>query len=110
MRRATGDGDFAQHVVCVGPAAIPSHESPEVAVSLLVERGYDACEIDFGGGFWMDWDYAECLGLLARAAGTPAACGAAPVVIHPGFLLGREREQAIDAVVRQLDELHERLA
>jgi deoxyribonuclease-4 len=116
-----------------------------VAVSLLVERGYDACEIDFGGGFWMDWDYAECLGVLAReagvalsvhaplaaflghaehggrkhhmaigmldhSAGIAAACGAAPVVIHPGFLLGREREQAIDAVVRQLDELHERLA
>jgi len=30
-------------------------------------------------------------------------------VIHPGFLLGRERERAIDAVVAQLNELHDRL-
>lgn len=110
-----------------------------------MERGYDACEIDFGGGFWMDWDYAAQLGALARdagvalsvhaplaaflghvehsgrkhrmaigmldhSAGVAAACGAAPVVIHPGFLLGRTREQAIQAVVAQLDELRERLA
>jgi hypothetical protein len=72
----------------VGPAAIPSHESPEVAVRLLVERGYDACEIDFGGGFWMDWDYAECLGVLARRQARAET-----------RLLGREREQASPAAV-----------
>jgi deoxyribonuclease-4 len=31
------------------------------------------------------------------------------VVFHPGFLLGREREAALDAVVEQLGELRERL-
>ena len=31
------------------------------------------------------------------------------VVVHPGFLLGRKREEAIAAVVEQLGELHERL-
>jgi deoxyribonuclease IV len=126
-----------------GPAAVPSHESPDQAVALLLERGYRACEIDFEGGFWMDWAYAHRLGRLARrekialsvhapipaflghrerekkyrmavgmldhSAGIADACGARLVVIHPGFLLGREREAAIAAVVEQLDELRERL-
>ena len=130
--------------VRVGPAGIPSRESAETALELLVERGYDACEIDFGDGFWMEWDYARRLGVLARdvgvalslhaplaaflghaehggrkhhmaigmldhSAGIAVACGAAPVVIHPGFLLGRKRDEAIDAVVAQLAELRERL-
>jgi deoxyribonuclease-4 len=131
--------------ISVGPAALPSRESPEQAIELLLAGGYDACEIDFGGGFWMDWDFAHRLGRLARragvalsihapmaafmghaeyggrkhhmaigmldhSAGIAVACGAAPVVIHPGFLLGRERGDAIDAVVAQLGELRERLA
>jgi deoxyribonuclease-4 len=50
------------------------------------------------------------IGMLDHCAGLAVACGAAPVVIHPGFLLGRERDQAIDAVVTQLHELRERLA
>jgi deoxyribonuclease IV len=138
-------GHSKASVVRVGPAAVPSRESPDEAVDLLRARGYGACEIEFGGGFWMGWDYADRLGNLARdagvalsihapmaaflghaeyggrkhhmaigmldhCAGLAVACGAAPVVIHPGFLLGREREQAIDAVVAQLGELRERLA
>jgi deoxyribonuclease-4 len=127
-----------------GPAFVPSRERPEEAVETLRERGYSACEIDFEGGFWMDWDYAARLGELAReadvalsihapiaafvghvergkklrmavgmldhTAGVARACGAAPVVFHPGFLLGRERDDAIAAVVAQLGELRERLA
>ena len=50
------------------------------------------------------------VGMLDHSAGLARACGAAPVVIHPGFLLGRERVDAIAAVVEQLGELHERLA
>jgi deoxyribonuclease-4 len=126
-----------------GPAFVPSRESPREAVGLLAERGYSACEIDFEGGFWMDWDYARQLGTLAREAGIalsvhapiPAFLGhrdrakkyrmavgmldhsagiavashAELVVLHPGFLLGREREEAVAAVVRQLRELRERL-
>jgi hypothetical protein len=34
---------------------------------------------------------------------------AEPVVFHPGFLLGRERDEAIATVVDQLGELRERL-
>src|SRR6187431_1242695 len=129
----------------VGPARCPSRESPEHAIELLLERGYTACEIDFEGGFWMDYPFAERLGELAReadvalsvhaplfgfmghleaggrkfssavgaldrSAGIAAASGAELVVFHPGFLLGREREDAIDAVVEQLGTLRERLA
>src|SRR2546428_6607335 len=50
------------------------------------------------------------VGMLDHTGGLAQACGAAPVVIHPGFLLGRTREAAIDAVVEQLDELGTRLA
>ncbi len=131
-------------VARVGPGGIPSRESAETAVELLVQRGHDACEIDFGGGFWMDLDYARRLGVLARdagvalslhaplpaflghvenggrkhhmavgmldhSAGIAVACGAAPVVVHPGFLLGRGRDEAIEAVIAQLAELRERL-
>ena len=131
-------------VVHVGPGGMPSRENPGTAVDLLVERGYDACEIDFGDGFWMERDYATTLGTLARdagvalsihaplaaflghverggrkhhmaigmldhSAGLATACAAAPVVIHPGFLLGRRRDEAIDAVVAQLEDLRERL-
>ena len=130
--------------VHVGPGGIPSRESAETAVELLVSHGYNACEIDFGDGFWMDWDFARRLGGLARhagvalslhaplaaflghadsggrkhqmaigmldhSAGIALACGAEPVVIHPGFLLGRRRDEAIDAVVAQLAALQERL-
>jgi deoxyribonuclease IV len=128
----------------VGPSRMPSRDSPEEAIELVVGRGYDACEIDFETGFWMDYPFAERLGELAReqdvrlsvhaplfgfmghvepsgrkftsavgaldrSAGIAAACGAEVVVFHPGFLLGRTREDAIDAVVEQLGALRERL-
>jgi deoxyribonuclease IV len=53
--------------------------------------------------------FASAVGALDRSAGIAAASGAAPVVFHPGFLLGRERDDAIDAVVEQLATLRERL-
>ncbi|TML23253.1 MAG: TIM barrel protein [Actinobacteria bacterium] len=128
----------------VGPARMPSRESPEKAIEVVLERGYAACEIDFESGFWMDYPFAERLGELAgendvalsvhaplfgfmghleaegrkytsavgaldRSAGIAAASGAELVVFHPGFLLGRTREDAIDAVVEQLSVLRERL-
>jgi deoxyribonuclease-4 len=126
-----------------GPARVPSRESPEAAVELLLERGHSACEIDFEGKFWMDYDWAAQFGALARenaivlsvhapiagfmghverdkkqrmavgmldhSAGIAKAAGAELVVFHPGFLLGRERADAIDSVVEQLAELRERL-
>jgi deoxyribonuclease-4 len=127
----------------VGPARVPSRESPEAAVEALLGRGLSACEIDFEGGFWMDYPWASrfgelatkeqialsvhapiaafmghverdkkqrmAVGMLDHSAGIAVACGAELVVFHPGFLLGREREDAIAAVVEQLVELRERL-
>jgi deoxyribonuclease-4 len=127
-----------------GPARVPSRESPEAAIDALLERRLSACEIDFEGRFWMDYEFAEHFGELARAneivlsvhapiagfmghaergkklnmavgmldhsAGIAKAAGAEVVVFHPGFLLGRTREDAIDSVVEQLGELQERLA
>ena len=126
-----------------GPARVPSRESPQAAIELLQERGFDACEIDFEGKFWMDYDWAAELGRLAKqskialsvhapiagfmghaergkklnmaigmldhSAGIAKAAGAELVVFHPGFLLGRTREAAIDSIVEQLGELRERL-
>src|SRR5215471_5872292 len=126
-----------------GPAHVPSHESPNEAVELLLESSYTACEIDFNGRFWMDYDFAARFGDLARdhdivlsvhapiagfmghaergkklnmavgmldhSAGIARAAGAEVVVFHPGFLLGRSREDAIDSVVEQLGIVRERL-
>jgi deoxyribonuclease-4 len=49
------------------------------------------------------------VGMLDHSAGIAKTAGAEVVVFHPGFLLGRTREDAIDAVVEQLGELRERL-
>lgn len=49
------------------------------------------------------------IGMLDHSAGIALAAGAELVVFHPGFLLGRERPQAIDDVVEQAGELRERL-
>jgi deoxyribonuclease-4 len=53
--------------------------------------------------------WASAVGALDRSAGISAACGAEVVVFHPGFLLERTREAALDAVVEQLGTLRERL-
>ena len=49
------------------------------------------------------------VGMLDHSAGVAKAAGAELVVFHPGFLLGRTREDAIDSVVEQLGELRTRL-
>jgi deoxyribonuclease-4 len=126
-----------------GTARVPTRESPEAAIAAVLERSLSACEIDFEGGFWMSYEFAEELGELGReadvalsvhaplagfmghaergkklnmavgmldhSAGIAKAAGAEVVVFHPGFLLGRTREDAIDSVVEQLGELRERL-
>src|SRR3954465_12943996 len=150
--RPTGSGAFSalpllyarrMSEIRFGPARVPSRESPDEAIAILLERGWSACEIDFEGKFWMDYDWAERFGELARAAGivlsvhapiagfmghaergkklnmavgmldhsagVAKACGAELVVFHPGFLLGRPREDALDSVCEQLGELRARL-
>ena len=129
-----------------GPARLPSRESPEAALAILLERGYTACEIDFEGGFWMkdEYEFARRLGELAaeagivlsvhapiaafpghlagdeqkrkrafgmldHTAGVALALGAEVVVVHPGFLLGRTRKAALNAVAKDLVALRKRL-
>ena len=130
----------------VGVARVPSRESPEAAVELLLERGYSACEVDFEGGFWMkpEWEWASRFGELAlknkialsvhapiaailghlpgdegkrkrafgmidHSAGVATVLGAELLVVHPGYLLGREREAALESVAGDLAALRERL-
>jgi deoxyribonuclease-4 len=51
----------------------------------------------------------RAFGMLDHTAGVALACGAELVVLHPGFLLGRPREVALEAVARDLAALRERL-
>jgi deoxyribonuclease-4 len=63
----------------------------------------------FLGHVERDKKHRMAVGMLDHSAGVAAACGAELVVLHPGFLLGRTREDALTAVVEQLGELRERL-
>jgi deoxyribonuclease-4 len=63
----------------------------------------------FMGHVERDKKQRMAVGMLDHSAGIAAACGAELVVFHPGFLLGRSREDAIDSVCEQLGELRERL-
>src|SRR5437764_7136582 len=82
-----------------GPARVPSQERPEEAVELLVERGYTACEIDFEGRFWMDYDFATRLGELAREHGIVLSVHA-PIA---GFMGHAERGKKLNMAVGMLD-------
>jgi deoxyribonuclease-4 len=53
--------------------------------------------------------FKMALGMLDHTAGLAKACGARLIVFHPGFLLGRDREQTIADVVDQLGDLRDRL-
>jgi len=82
-----------------GPARVPSRESPEAAIALLQERGFDACEIDFEGGFWMDYPWAERFGQLARNAKIVLSVHA-PIA---GFMGHVERDKKQRMAVGMLD-------
>ena len=53
--------------------------------------------------------YRRAVGMLDHTAGLALACGAELVVLHPGFLLGRAREEALEQLVEQLGDLRARL-
>src|SRR3954447_20388343 len=85
----------------VGLPGIPARDTPERAIELLLERGYDACEIDFEGGFWMDYPWAERLGELAREADVVLSVHA-PLFGFMGHLeaSGRKWSSAVGALDR----------
>jgi deoxyribonuclease IV len=51
----------------------------------------------------------RAFGMLDHTAGIAAACGATLVVVHPGYLLGRTRDDALKSVEGDLTALRERL-
>lgn len=83
----------------VGPARCPSRESPELAVEILLERGYDACELDLESGFWLDYPWAERIGELARDAGIALSVHA-PLFAFPGHPDAKKSKMALGALDR----------
>ena len=63
----------------------------------------------FMGHVERDKKQRMAVGMLDHSAGIAKTASAELVVFHPGFLLGRERQDAINSVVEQLGELRERL-
>src|SRR3989442_13904184 len=82
-----------------GPARVPSRRSPKEAITMLQRRGFTACEIDFEGGFWMDYPWAERFGKLAREAKIALSVHA-PIA---GFMGHVERDKKQRMAVGMLD-------
>src|SRR3954465_4455146 len=82
-----------------GPARVPSRERPAKAISLLKRRGFTACEIDFEGGFWMDYAWAARCGELARESKIVLSVHA-PIA---GFMGHVERDKKQRMAIGMLD-------
>ena len=52
----------------IGPAGLLDAASFEESAAILAARGYQACEIGFAGGFWLDYDEAPVLREALRDA------------------------------------------
>jgi deoxyribonuclease-4 len=63
----------------------------------------------FMGHLERDRKHGMATGMLDHSAGIAKAAGAAPVVFHPGFLLGRTRKQTTASVVAQLADFRKRI-
>jgi len=87
-------------------------DAPELA-SALSERdivvSVHAPLAAFMGHVEREKKFKMALGMLDHTAGLAKAVGAEVIVFHPGFLLGRDREQTIHDVVDQLGDLRTRL-
>src|SRR5262245_55114034 len=84
-------------------------ELGEVARANGIVRSVHAPIAGFRGHAGRGKKLNMAVGMLDRSAGIAKAAGAEVVVFHPGYLLGRSREEAIDSVCEQLGELRERL-
>jgi deoxyribonuclease IV len=82
-----------------GPARVPSRRTPGEAIRILKQRGFTACEIDFEGGFWMDYPWATRFGELAREAKIMLSVHA-PIA---GFMGHIERDKKQRMAVGMLD-------
>jgi deoxyribonuclease-4 len=78
---------------------VPSRRTPGEAIRILKQRGFTACEIDFEGGFWMDYPWATRFGELAREAKIVLSVHA-PIA---GFMGHIERDKKQRMAVGMLD-------
>src|SRR3954454_19287497 len=85
------------------PVLAEALRAAEVSLSVHAPLAAFMGHVDRGKKFKM------ALGMLDHTAGLAKAAGAEVIVFPPGFLLGREREQAIADVVDQLGDLRARL-
>lgn len=102
VRHPSDDIEFPQMArIRVGLPGIPVRDDPQRAVDKLLELGYDACEIDFEGGFWMDYPWADRLGEAAREADVALSVHA-PLFGFMGHLeaSGRKYSSAVGALDR----------
>jgi deoxyribonuclease-4 len=87
-------------------------DAPELAAALRerdIVVSVHAPLAAFMGHVEREKKFKMALGMLDHTAGLAKAVGAEVIVFHPGFLLGRDREQTIDDVVDQLGDLRARL-
>jgi deoxyribonuclease-4 len=85
------------------PLFAAAADAADVALSVHAPLAAFMGHADRGKKFKM------ALGMLDHTAGLAKACGARLIVFHPGFLLGRDRDQTIADVVDQLADLRTRL-
>ena len=85
------------------PLFAAAADAADVALSVHAPLAAFMGHADRGKKFKM------ALGMLDHTAGLAKACGARLIVFHPGFLLGRDREQTTADVVDQLADLRTRL-
>ena len=93
------DYALAVGVIRLGPAGLPDTPSFEESAALLAARGYRACEIGFGGGFWLDYDSAPALGAALRAEDIVLSVHA-PLAAFMGHV---EREKKFKMALGMLD-------
>jgi deoxyribonuclease IV len=87
-------------------------DAPELAAALRerdIVVSVHAPLAAFMGHVEREKKFKMALGMLDHTAGLAKAVGARVIVFHPGFLLGRDREQTIHDVVDQLGDLRARL-
>jgi deoxyribonuclease-4 len=87
-------------------------DAPELAAALRerdIVVSVHAPLAAFMGHVEREKKFKMALGMLDHTAGLAKAVGAEVIVFHPGFLLGRDREQTIHDVVDQLGDLRTRL-
>jgi deoxyribonuclease-4 len=87
-------------------------DAPELAAALRerdIVVSVHAPLAAFMGHVEREKKFKMALGMLDHTAGLAKAVDAEVIVFHPGFLLGRDREQTIRDVVDQLGDLRARL-